>query len=265
MPVGPDAAPEGGGDVRERISDVAPPAATPAIQPVSPSERRLSAAELRELRLRVQHVVEVTPGLEGVVVADAYEAAGPADSEAVHIYVTGKLRNEDQRGLVEDAFRSVVSERSYWHELPVPINVDLSGIPVVGFSSALASRYYGLALEYFWRCDLDRSDRAIMLAVAEAPDVVVYRYWSVLTAVAREDFATARLKLRPLLALDPYGSSAPDVAEALERVQGPLRMTLQKLEKELLLEGRILPQASPAPPEPGAAPYEEQPDAGPAA
>jgi hypothetical protein len=140
----------------------------------------------------------------------------------------------------------------------------LAGVPIVGFSESLATRYYGLALEFFWKHDLTRSERAITLAIAESPGNAVYRYWSVLAAIALGDMESARLKLRPLLAAEPYGSSTREVAMDLERVQGPLRAVLLNLEKELLLEGLVDPQ-SPVPPQPATAPYEEPADVGPEA
>jgi hypothetical protein len=217
------------------------------MRPAPPETRRLSQAELLDLERAVQQVVEVTPGLEGVLVLDVYEAAAPPDGAPL-VHITGKLRSEDQRARLEETLRDVLLSRAYWRDLQPPVTVGLSAMQVVGPSNLLASRYYGLALKYFWNGDCVRSERAISLAIAEAPQVVIYRYWGVLMAIARGDLETARMKLRPLLAADPYGSSSRDVAVLLERVQGPLRSALESLEEELLLEGQIGPPPATGPP-----------------
>jgi hypothetical protein len=125
-------------------------------------------------------------------------------------------------------------------------------MPVVAPSGVFAARYYGLGLEFFWRRDYPAADRAFARAIAEAPTVEAYRWWSALIAIALGQDQRAMNKLHPLLAVNPYGSQSPAIAYELMEVQGPLRWKLQALERVVLLND-VLGGPVPVP----AAPVEE--------
>lgn len=72
-------------------------------------------------------------------------------------------------------------------------------------------------------------------ATADNPTSRVLRYWRVLVHIALREEDRARLKLDSLLRVDPWGGNGAAIAQALERVQGPLRGRLYALEQEVLL------------------------------
>jgi hypothetical protein len=192
----------------------------------------IAKSHITALLRRVQDEMELYAPFRGVLVLDA--ALLPPSGEAGPVLqVQGKVLNENQKLLIQNMFVEQMAQDAYWVEPRPHVSLDL--VRVLPPSPALASRYTAIAINAFWNRDYGLADFAFMRAAAEAPDNDVLRYWRVLTAIALCQYDRAEVKLRPLLRENPTGSGAPAIAMAFERVQGPIRWTLEKLEKKVIL------------------------------
>jgi hypothetical protein len=204
--------------------------------------------QVAQLLRAVQDQIELDARLEGALVLDGFFV--PRDDGGRHLRIRGKFTSEEQPDLLAEVFRRVMEADPYWQAQADDVSIDLRGMPVVSPSGLLAARFYEVGLEYFWRGDYVSAERSFTRAIAEAPAVEAYRYWSIVTVLAMGHEGRAFHKLRPVLRVNPYGSSTWTIARELERVQGPLRWRLHELEKRVLLHeipGEIPPEPAPDP------------------
>lgn len=206
--------------------------------------------DLHTLRNMVQDRIEVDPRLGGVLIAEI-RRGGPSDASDYSLHVRGKLLEDSQREIVQSLFEFALAEHSAFAGATVA--VDLNAMVVTPLSPRLGLRYYEMGLNAFWHCDYAVADEAFMRALAESPGSQVLLYWRVLASIAQHQLDRAELKLRPLVVANPPGSRSVIIAREFERIQGPLRWTLCKLENRILLNlvpelpGPLAPPPVPVP------------------
>jgi hypothetical protein len=208
------------------------PPPPPAFYPVEPSPEEL--IHMQDLITDVQDRVEINPDLSGAYVQEA-ALVRPADAPGYVLRITGRVPAEDQRPLVTQIFTDVMAVDPYWRERREEFVVDLQPLVVAPPSLTWGLRYFTMGINAFWRDDLVTAEQAFTRAIAQAPDVVTYRWWKVVTLLALGQEARAEALLAPLLHANPWGQYDAAIATALERVQGPLRLHLQSVEQRVLL------------------------------
>jgi hypothetical protein len=197
------------------------------------AEKQEQDARLNELLMNVQDQIEFDPMLRGVMVTSA-ELVPKRDMPGEVLRLHGKVMDPAQKSVVQDMVVNAMSDDPYWREGEGPLDVTAEPMVVSMGSIPLANRYYAQGLEYFWKGESAKADRAFARALAEAPNDDVFRYWRVVTALAQQQEGRAKAKLLPLIETYPHGSRTPIISTAFERLQGPLRLDLMKLENEVL-------------------------------
>lgn len=208
---------------------VGDPAMARQVRP-SPEEQ----SQIENLLTRVQDRIEIDPRIAGVYAQDAV-LVRRVDGPGYALQIRGRLAAEDQRDAVLDVFTEVMAGDPYWRERRGDVFISLEPMIVVPPSLQWGLRYFTLGLNEFWDGNLFEAERAFTLAISHAPDIVVYRWWKVLTLIALGEEGRAQALLVPLLRVNPWGQYDATIAVALERVQGPLRHRLQEMEQHVLL------------------------------
>lgn len=202
------------------------------VRPIQPSPEE--QARIDELLAIVQDRIETSPQLGGAYVRDAV-LVRRVDGPGYALRIRGHIPAEDQRPVLSEVFTEVMAEHPYWRERRSDVFVSLEPMSIVPPSLQWGLRYFTMGLNEFWCGNLFEAERAFSLAIAHAPDVVVYRWWKVVTLIALGQEGRAQSLLVPLLQVNPWGQYDATIAVALERVQGPLRHRLQELEQHVLL------------------------------
>ena len=112
---------------------------------------------------------------------------------------------------------------------------------LVAPSRPIAARAFNHGILHYIRRDYDAAHRSFTKSILEAPDRLQNRYWQVVTEIAQGNEEHAYKHVRRLVAMRKQKHyrnflGYEDVLESLERVQGPVRRTLQKLERRAFLE-----------------------------
>jgi len=189
--------------------------------------------KLQELLHNVQDAMELDPMMKGVMLTDG-KFVSQRDMPGEEIQLQGKVMTPAQAEKVKEMVKNALGEDPYWREVEGPLTVSTEMMTPSQGSPQLADRYYAKGLTHFWDEEYAAADRAFSRAMAEAPQDLALKYWDVLTALAQDQNDRAKEKLTPLMAEDSLGSRSPNIATALERVQGPLRRKLMELENEIL-------------------------------
>lgn len=203
------------------------------IEPIPPSPDE--HARIQQLLTTVQDQIEMDSRIAGVLVHDAIlvrRVEGPGYA----LRIVGRVAEEDQREIVSELFTEAMAASPYWRERRGEFFINLEPMVVAPPSLERGLRYFTMGINAFWNGDLFTAERAFTRAIAQAPDLVIYRWWKVVTLLALGQEARAEALLRPLLQVNPWGQYEVQVAAALERVQGPLRWQLQQLEQRVLLD-----------------------------
>lgn len=200
----------------------------------SPEEQ----AHIEALLTAVQDRIETSPQVSGAFVHDAI-LVRRVDGPGYALQIRGRVAAEEQRGMVSEVFTEVMAADPYWRERRGDVFISLEPVVVAPPSLQWGLRYFTMGINAFWRGDFFTAEQALTRAIAHAPDVVVYRWWKVVTLLALGQDARAEALLVPLLQQNPWGQYDSTIATALERIQGPLRWELQHLEQRVLLD--VLP------------------------
>jgi hypothetical protein len=206
------------------------------LQVVDPTDEE--GAAILNLLMRVQDEIDLDPDLSaaGTLVVSAVLMARmdePGIGRELRVY--GRVATPEQATEVARLFAGAMADLPYWRDRRGDFFVSLGSLSVAPTSAVFAQRYFAMGLMYFWEGHYRQADAAFMRAVAESPADPVYRYWRVVSLLAMGEQARAEVKLRPLLVQNPWGQFAPTIAVALERLQGPLRWELQRMERHVLL------------------------------
>lgn len=242
-----------------------------AVEPPEPVVEILSPAEQRELdRLmwQVRSDMSVHPALQADAV-DGYRIVRTGDHRRLEVDLrTGYRENPAAE---ERLVREILAADRYWLTANPPID-EVVIVPRPGAEGRADRLLYWLQRGRlsFRHCDFENARTAYQQALQQSPAGATraaanYRAALCDLALGRHDLVRERLDW--LLEEDPLGSSSPNVAVALEDVQGPLRIALVQTERYVLLERarrEIGSDAMPAVPSripaaPAPTPYDERP------
>lgn len=202
------------------------------VEPIQPSADE--QAQIDQLLTTVQDQIEIDPRIGGALVQEA-TMVRRVEGPGYALQIVGRAAAEEQREIISELFTEAMAASPYWRERRGQFFINLEPIVIAPPSLERATRYFTMGVDAFFRGDQFTAERALTRAIAQAPDIVVYRWWKVLTLLARGQEARAEALLRPLLQVNPWGQYDAQIAVALDRVQGPLRWQLQQVEQRVLL------------------------------
>ena len=208
---------------------------------------------LAELRL----AVETEPSLGGCAIADGYYAADANDPSKLNLMLRGRIAKEGQDVEIEALCGRLMRADPDWVRpaeqsssaenppaadfVPLLVSPKSAELKVVEPSEANGRWFYGTGVNRFWRGDYAAAAQAFQQAALESPRKLQYHYWWVLSDLAGGDAALARRRMAAAIQrfrdadFDRQSPEYVTVVRSLERVQGPLRRQLLKLETEALL------------------------------
>lgn len=207
-----------------------------------------------QLMAELQLAVETEPRLGGCMVSGGYYEADKSEPGKLNLVLQGRIAKEGQDVEIEALCGRIMRAHPAWVKLagdqaaadaadfiPLLITPNSAELKVVEPSEANGRWFYGVGLRHFWRGDYHRAARSFRQAVLESPGKLQYCYWWILSDLAVGDQPLARRRM--LTAVQRFRDSdfdrqSPDyvaVVRSLERVQGPLRRQLLKLETQALL------------------------------
>lgn len=207
-----------------------------------------------ELMAELQLAVETEPRLGGCMVSGGYYEADKSEPGKLNLVLQGRIAKEGQDVDIEALCGRIMRAHPAWVKrggepaaegaadfIPLLITPNSAELKVVEPSEANGRWFYGAGLRHFWRNDYPRAARAFGQAVLESPGKLQYCYWRILSDLALGDRNLARRRMQMAVQRfrdADFDRQAPEyvaVVRSLERVQGPLRRQLLKLETEALL------------------------------
>lgn len=223
---------------------------------ISQDDRLYPFSELMaELRL----AVETEPRLGGCLIAGAYYAPDKSEPGKLNLVLQGRIAREGQDVEIESLCGRIMRSDPAWVKLagepapadgaadfvPLSITPNSAELKVVEPSESNGRWFYGAGLRHFWRGDYRRASPSFRQAVLESPRKLQYYYWWILSDLAAGDKTLARRRMQTAVRRfrdSDFDRQSPEyiaVVRSLERVQGPLRRQLLKLETDsLLLDAR---------------------------
>ncbi len=189
--------------------------------------------KLHELLMKVQDEIELDNTLRGIAFT-GIELVNDPQTQGQVMQLKGRLLDPAQAAQLKKLVDDVLQNDQYWWVGNGPLPVSTQTMQVAPGDPALANRFYGMALQHFWKGEYAEADQLFFRALAEAPADDVLRYWRAVTALAQDQTERATKKLAPLTKFYPLGSRTPMISAAFERLQGPLRWKLMSLENKVL-------------------------------
>jgi hypothetical protein len=209
---------------------------------------------LAELRVSV----ETDSHLGGCMILDGYLAADENDPSKLNLMLRGRIAKEGQDVEIEALCGRLMRAEPAWvkpsaaDEVSAPNPPDADFIPlavspksaelsVVEPSEANGRWFYGAGMNHFWRGEYAQASQSFRQAALESPRKLQYHYWWTLSDLAQGNAQLARRRMAAAVErfreadFDRQSPEYLTVVRSLERVQGPLRRQLLKLETEALL------------------------------
>lgn len=197
---------------------------------------KLEPVKLKQLLVKAQDLVEVSPRLEGVLVIDL--RLSDADDERTRkLELKGKVRQAVQRPLVAKVFADAMQAESFWNTSDDEFTVTTDALAVTEPSAEMGAKNLTSALEQFWAGQYEQADGLFTHALAEAPNREVIHYWKAVNALALKQPDRAERRLEALSRRNSAGSVAH--AGQMQRLQGPLRQALIQMEAKVMLRNRL--------------------------
>lgn len=213
-----------------------------------------------ELLASLIEAVENDAALGGCSISGGHYASDPNVPERLVLVLNGRIAREAREGEDESAEgQDVLIERlcGQWmrrdpawvktgagstesEAVPLAIVPSSRELKVVEPSEAKGRFFYGAGVRHFWHGQYDLAAEDFRQAELESPRTLAYHYWWILTELAMN--RTGRAQARMQMVVERFRGSDFDrqspeyrtVIRSLERVQGPLRRSLQRLETEAL-------------------------------
>lgn len=211
---------------------------------------------LNELEL----AVETDSQLSGCQVTGGYYAADPNDPSSLNLILRGRIARDEQDEEIEKLCGALMRRNRAWVNraagkplapggvIPLAMIPKTNGqtargkpeLPVVEPSEGNSRWFYAAGLRQFWRMDYEGAARSFHQATLEWPRKLEYHYWWIVADLARGRSQLARRRMDMVVRrfrAEDFDHQTPEyrlVIRSLERVQGPLRQSLQRLETEAL-------------------------------
>lgn len=266
------------------VKPAPPPDANPPAEPVVPVEpapeqppaapppvpETLSAADRQALdnlvsRLRLD--LSVDPALQSGVLS-GYRLSRIDDR--VRLLELEFQSDVDASAALEQLARQEIALDPYWSKGDPPITeVRILARRHLPVNPERMARYVSMGRTAYRKCDLFTARASFQLALQDGPDALtrdIINFWCVVCDIGMGQTDLAERRLTWLLETYPLGGSTPVVARALQDVQGPIRMAMDRMEKGVLLSrgpyGNSLDGTAPQVPAfapPATQPYDEVP------
>lgn len=212
---------------------------------------------LNELEL----ALETDPLLSGCQITGGYYAADPNDPTGLNLVLRGRIARDEQYEQIERVCGALMRRNRAWLKrgagqplapggvIPLAIVPKTNGmtargtpeLSVVEPSEGNGRWFYAAGLRQFWRLDYAGAARSFHQATLEWPRKLEYHYWWIAADLARGQPRLARRRIDMVVRrfrAEDFDHQTPEyraVIRSLERVQGPLRQSLQRLETEALV------------------------------
>lgn len=202
--------------------------------------------------------VETDPALGGCQVTEGYYAADPNEPGSLNLVLRGRIAKEGQEVEIESLCGRLMRRDPVWVRgeqadgaaqpgfIPLAITPKSTELAVVEPSEAQGRWFYAAGLRHFWKRQYAQAARSFHQASLESPRTLTYHYWWILTDLAsgRKELALRRMQtVARRFREDDFDHQSPEyrqIVRSLERVQGPLRQELQRLETRALFGGNQL-------------------------
>ncbi|HEV7225429.1 MAG TPA: hypothetical protein VGN42_22170, partial [Pirellulales bacterium] len=210
----------------------------------------------------LQLAVETEPRLGGCMVSGGYYAADENEPGKLNLVLLGRIAKEGQDVEIEGLCGGLMRTDPAWVKpaasdaapasdsspasdradfIPLAISPTSAQLKVVEPSEANGRWFYAAGLNHFWRGEYAQAAQSFRQAALESPRKLQYQYWRVLSDLALGDNDLARRRMATAVERfrdSDFDRQSPEylaVVRSLERVQGPLRRQLLKLETEALV------------------------------
>ena len=196
--------------------------------------------------------IETDPTLSGCQITGGYYAADPNEPGALNLVLRGRMARDDQDVTIEGLCARLMRRDPAWvkpgagrrseevADAPLAIAPKTTELTVVEPSEANGRWFYGAGLRQFWKLDYARASRSFHQASLESPRTLQYHYWWILSDLGQGKQQLARRRMDMVVRRfreEDFDHQSPEyrlVVRSLERVQGPLRQALQRLETQAL-------------------------------
>ena len=213
---------------------------------------------LARLLADLELAVETDPTLSGCQITGGYYAADPNEPGALNLVLRGRMARDDQDVPIESLCGRLMRRQRAWIKpgagkptevgaaVPLAIAPKTTELKVVESSEANGRWFYAAALRRFWKMDYAGAARSFHQATLEWPRKLEYHYWWILSDLAQGKPQLARRRMDMVVRRfreEDFDHQSPEyrlVVRSLERVQGPLRQALQRLETQSLFGGSQL-------------------------
>jgi hypothetical protein len=203
---------------------------------------------LAELELSI----ETDATLSGCQVLSGYYAADANEPGALNLVLRGRMARDDQDVPIESLCGRLMRRTPAWIKpgagkpteagaaVPLAVAPKTTELKVIESSEANGRWFYAAGLRQFWRMDYARAARSFHHATLEWPRKLEYHYWWILSDLAQGKPQLARRRMDMVVRRfreEDFDHQSPEyklVVRSLERVQGPLRQALQRLETHAL-------------------------------
>lgn len=197
--------------------------------------------------------IETDASLSGCQVTGGYYAADPNEPGAFNLVLRGRIAREDQDVAIEGLCGRLMRRDPAWvksrngrrgeagADVPLAIAPKTTELTVVEPSEGNGRWFYAAGLRQFWKLDYARAAQSFHQATLESPRTLQYHYFWILSDLGQGKEAIARRRMGMVVRRfreEDFDHQSPEyrqVVRALERVQGPLRHALQRLETQALV------------------------------
>lgn len=207
---------------------------------------------LARLLADLELAIETDPTLSGCQITGGYYAADPNEPGALNLVLRGRMSREDQDVSIEGLCGRLMRRDPAWVKpgagkrgeeganVPLAIAPKTTEMTVVEPSDANGRWFYAAGLRQFWKLDYARAAGSFHQATLESPRTLQYHYWWILSDLGQGKNQLARRRMDMVVRRfreEDFDHQSPEyrlVVRSLERVQGPLRQALQRLETRAL-------------------------------
>ncbi len=182
--------------------------------------------------------IEACPPLDGCYLDGAFYTgtlANDGEVVAVKLVPFGRVANDQQLPKLEALLTRLMAGDQgdfAWRKVQVEPSVSVDGpMAIVAPNYARGAQFFNDGLREFWRCNYPDALQRFEMATVNAPGTLEYRYWRVLAELQMGMLDQAYQHMLAIVRREPSPFAQRRVLVALERVQGPIRMTLLQLEE----------------------------------
>lgn len=205
-----------------------------------------------ELIASLREQIDLQPALGGCSLVDWYLAPVRVEEGKLDLMLVGRVADKEQIEKIEQMCSQLMRSDPVWvgagrvpgvaggtgsledlRIVPLLVSPDVSKMEVVTPSQDAGDSFYSSGLEFFWKGRYAEAAGEFRAATLESPGTLRYYYWRVLCDIALGQSQRAATRMENAARWFRIDKSTRDyklVLESLERVQGPLRHELERVE-----------------------------------